>query len=175
MTRGFLGLGSNLGDKRAQLAAALMALARDPGLEVRRVAGFYRTAPLGPVQQDWFLNTVAEIATDLPPRDLLQRCQAVERSLGRVRHEHWGPRTIDIDLLWLESGGVSAPGLTLPHPEMHRRSFVLAPLHELAPELQLHGHPLGYWLQQADPLGLELLERGRGENFKPAAEAREMS
>lgn len=154
MTRGFLGLGSNLGDKRAQLEAALAALDRGPALEVRRVARFYRTAPLGPVKQDWFLNTVAEIATDLPPRALLERCQAVERSFGRVRHEHWGPRTIDIDLLWLESGDVTEPDLVLPHPGMHRRSFVLAPLGELAPELQLHGRPLEHWLQQADPLGL---------------------
>lgn len=154
MTRGFLGLGSNLGDRRAQLEAALAALARGPALEVRRVAGFYRTAPLGPVKQDWFLNTVAEIATELTPRALLERCQAVEHSLGRVRHEHWGPRTIDIDVLWLESGGVTEPDLTLPHPGIHLRSFVLAPLSELAPELQLHGHSLEYWLQQADPLGL---------------------
>ena len=154
MTRGFLGLGSNLGDKRAQIEAALTALRRDPALEVRRVAGFYRTAPLGPVNQDWFLNTVAEIATDLEPRALLKKCQAVEQALGRVRHERWGPRTIDIDLLWLESGGVDEPGLTLPHPGMQGRSFVLVPLRELAPELLLRGHPLEYWLQKADPLGL---------------------
>jgi 2-amino-4-hydroxy-6-hydroxymethyldihydropteridine diphosphokinase len=154
MTRGFLGLGSNLGDKRAQLEAALAALGRGPALEVRRVAGFYRTAPLGPVNQDWYLNTVAEIATELLPRELLERCQMVEQSLGRVRKERWGPRTIDIDLLWLENFSVAEPGLTLPHPGAHLRSFVLAPLNELAPELHLHGHPLEHWLQQADPLGL---------------------
>ena len=153
MTRGFLGLGSNLGDKRAHLEAALAALRRESSLEVRRVAGFYRTAALGPVKQDWFLNTVAEIATDLPPRSLLERCQAIEHSLGRVRHERWGPRTIDIDLLWLESGAVTEPGLTLPHPGMHLRSFVLEPLSELAPELELQGHPLDYWRRQAESLG----------------------
>jgi 2-amino-4-hydroxy-6-hydroxymethyldihydropteridine diphosphokinase len=154
MTRGFLGLGSNLGDKRAHLEAALAALGAFPGLELRRVAGFYRTAPLGPVAQDWYLNTVAEIATDLEPAALLERCQAVEQALGRVRHEHWGPRTIDIDLLWLENFTVTGPGLTVPHPGAHLRSFVLAPWSELAPELQLHGNPLHYWLQRADPLGL---------------------
>ncbi len=153
MTRGFLGLGSNLGDKRAHLEAALAALRREPSLEVRRVAGFYRTAPLGPVEQDWFLNTVAEIATDLPPRALLERCQAIEQALGRVRHERWGPRTIDLDLLWLDSGAVAEPGLTLPHPGMHQRSFVLEPLSELAPELQLHGYPLGHWRRQVESLG----------------------
>lgn len=154
MTRGFLGLGSNLGDKRAHLAAALAALGRVPGLEVRRVAGFYRTAPLGPATQDWFLNTVAEIATELAPASLLEHCQAVEASLGRVRHERWGPRTIDIDVLWLENFNAATPGLTVPHPGAHLRSFVLAPWNELAPELQLQGHPLAYWLQRADPLGL---------------------
>ena len=153
MTRGFLGLGSNLGDKRAHLEAALAALRREPSLEVRRVAGFYRTAPLGPVEQDWFVKTVAEIATDLPPRALLERCQAIEQALGRVRHERWGPRAIDLDLLWLDSGAVAEPGLTLPHPGMHQRSFVLEPLSELAPELQLHGYPLGHWRRQVESLG----------------------
>lgn len=153
MTRGFLGLGSNLGDKRAHLEAALAALRREPSVEVRRVAGFYRTAPLGPVEQDWFLNTVVEIATDLPPRSLLERCQAIEHALGRVRHERWGPRTIDIDLLWLESGAVAEPGLTLPHPGMHQRSFVLEPLSELAPELELQGRRLDHWRRQAESLG----------------------
>lgn len=153
MTRGFLGLGSNLGDKRAHLEAALAALRREPSVEVRRVAGFYRTAPLGPVAQDWFLNTVAEIATDLPPLALLERCQAIEQALGRVRHERWGPRTIDLDLLWLESGALMTTGLTLPHPGMHQRSFVLEPLSELAPELELHGHTLDYWRRQVESLG----------------------
>ena len=154
MIRGYLGLGSNLGDKRAHLQAALAALGCISGLEVRRVAGFYRTAPLGPVMQDWFLNTVAEIATDLTPAALLECCQAVEQSLGRVRHERWGPRTIDIDLLWLENFRAETPGLTVPHPGAHLRSFVLAPWNELAPGLTLHGQTLGYWLERADSLGL---------------------
>jgi 2-amino-4-hydroxy-6-hydroxymethyldihydropteridine diphosphokinase len=154
MTRGFLGLGSNLGDRRAQIEAALAALGREPDLAVRRVAGFYRTAPLGPVNQEWYLNTVAEIATGLEPRALLERTQAIEQSLGRVRQERWGPRTLDIDLIWLEGCTVQDPGLTLPHPGAHLRSFVLVPLRELAPELRLHGQPLDYWLGQADPLGI---------------------
>jgi 2-amino-4-hydroxy-6-hydroxymethyldihydropteridine diphosphokinase len=154
MIRGFLGLGSNLGDKRAHLEAAIAALGRGPALEVRRSAGFYRTAPLGPVNQDWFLNTVVEIATELAPRALLERCQAIEHSLGRMRGERWGPRTLDVDVLWLDGWSLSGPDLTLPHPGAHLRSFVLVPLSELAPELQLHGHLLDYWLKQADPLGI---------------------
>lgn len=155
MTRAFLGLGSNLGDKRAHLAAALAAIARVPGVELRRVAHFYRTAPLGPVTQDWFLNTVAEIATVLPPRDLLARCQEIERALGRVRTQRWGPRTIDIDVLWIDGYAETSPELTLPHPGAHLRSFVLAPLRELAPELRLHGRTLDEWIREADSLGLE--------------------
>ncbi|HWA11268.1 MAG TPA: 2-amino-4-hydroxy-6-hydroxymethyldihydropteridine diphosphokinase [Opitutaceae bacterium] len=154
MTRGFLGLGSNLGDKRAHLEAALAALRARPDIEVRRVARFYRTAALGPVKQDWFLNTVAEIATGLAPRALLARCQEIERQLGRERHERWGPRTIDLDVLWLETGEVDEPGLTVPHPGLHLRSFALAPLHDLAPGLQLRGHSVEHWLRQAEPLEL---------------------
>jgi len=155
MTRAFLGLGSNLGDKRAHLEAALAALARVPGVEVRRVARCYRTAPLGPVAQDWFLNTVAELGTVLAPRELLAHCQDVEHALGRVRTQRWGPRTIDIDLLWIDGYTENSPELTLPHPGAHTRSFVLAPLRELAPELRLHGRSLDAWLREADPLGLE--------------------
>lgn len=155
MIRGFLGLGSNLGDKRATLESALAAIGRIPGVEVRRVAHFYRTAPLGPVTQDWFLNTVAEIATELTPRDLLARCQEIECSLGRVRAERWGPRTVDIDVLWIDGYTEASPALTLPHPGAHLRSFVLAPLRELAPELRLRGRSLDEWLREADSLGLE--------------------
>ncbi len=155
MTRGFLGLGSNLGDKRAHLAAALEALAREPGIELRRTAVFYRTAPLGgPAGQDWYLNTVVEIATDLRPLAVLERCEAIERSLGRVRIERWGPRTIDIDLLWFDEAVEATPRLILPHPRAHLRSFVLKPWHELEPDFLLLGHPLAYWLEKADPLGI---------------------
>jgi 2-amino-4-hydroxy-6-hydroxymethyldihydropteridine diphosphokinase len=155
MTRAFLGLGSNLGDKRAHLEAALAALAHTPGVEVRRVAHFYRTAPLGPVAQDWFLNTVAELGTTLAPRELLARCHEIEQALGRVRTQRWGPRTIDLDLLWIDGYTDNSPELTLPHPGAHTRSFVLAPLHELAPELRLQGRTVGEWLGEADSLGLE--------------------
>jgi 2-amino-4-hydroxy-6-hydroxymethyldihydropteridine diphosphokinase len=156
MTRGFIGLGSNLGDKRGHIANALAALGRAPGIEVRRVAGIYRTAPMGPVNQDWYLNTVAEIATMLTPPELLARCQGIEESLGRVRRERWDPRTIDLDLLWLDDCTMSAEGLTLPHPGAHLRSFVLVPLCELAPDLKLHGETLEHWRARADPLGIEV-------------------
>jgi len=157
MTCGFLGLGSNLGDKRAHLVAALAALGGEPAVEVKRVARFYRTAPLGGENQDWYLNTVVEIATALAAQELLERCQAIERSLGRVRAERWGSRTIDIDLLWLDGCIKKTAELTLPHPGAHLRSFVLMPWRELAPEIQLHGESLDYWLKIADPLGIAVV------------------
>ena len=144
--RGFLGLGSNLGDRRALLDAALAALGAAPGVEVRRVARRYRTAALGPAGQEWYLNTVAEIATELAPRKLLERCQTIERSLGRVRRERWGPRTIDLDLLWLDGVQTDDAALTLPHPDAHRRVFVLAPLQELVPDFRFKGRPIAAWL-----------------------------
>ncbi len=155
MIRGYLGLGSNLGDKRGHLSAALAALGGVPGTEVRRVARSYRTAPLGPANQDWYLNTVAEIATRLTPQELLTHSQRIEEALGRVRRERWGPRAIDLDLLWFEGLPLRTESLTLPHPGAHQRSFVLVPWCELAPGLQLHGETLEYWRALADPLGIK--------------------
>jgi len=126
-----------------------------PGTEVRRVARSYRTAPLGPANQDWYLNTVAEIATRLTPQELLTHSQRIEESLGRVRRERWGPRTIDLDLLWFEGLTLRTENLTLPHPGAHQRSFVLVPWCELAPGLQLHGETLEHWRALADSLGIE--------------------
>jgi 2-amino-4-hydroxy-6-hydroxymethyldihydropteridine diphosphokinase len=157
MTRGFLGLGSNLGDKRAHLDAAIAALRAEPGIRVPRVAGRYRTDPMGPQDQDWYINTVVEISTDLEPRALLQRLQAIEQSLGRVRAERWGPRTIDLDLLWLDGVVENSRDLTLPHAGAHLRSFVLAPWNELAPDLRLRGRTLAEWLAEAESLGLARL------------------
>ncbi|MDI3299000.1 MAG: 2-amino-4-hydroxy-6-hydroxymethyldihydropteridine diphosphokinase [Bacillota bacterium] len=136
--RGFLGLGANLGDREAQLRAALDLLAGDD-LRIEGVAGLWETEPVGLREQPWFLNTVAEVATRLEPEALLRRALAVERALGRVRTVRWGPRTIDVDLLWLEGVVRSGAELTLPHPRMAERAFVLAPLAELAPGLRLPG------------------------------------
>lgn len=157
MIRGFLGLGSNLGDKHGHLKAALAALAREPGIEVRRTARYYRTAPMGPVDQDWFLNTVIEIGTTLVPEQLLARCLLIEASLGRVRQNHWGPRTIDLDILWLDDCVIQTEQLKLPHPGARLRSFVLVPWCELAPDLRLDGQTLKYWAALADPLAIEVV------------------
>lgn len=155
MTRGYIGLGSNLGDKRGHLARAITALDGTPGIAVQRVAKSYRTVPMGPVAQEWYLNSVVEIGTSLTPPALLACGQAIEAALGRVRHERWGPRPIDLDLLWLDGEEICGDALILPHPGAHLRSFVLTPWCELAPDLRLRGETLEYWRARADPLGIE--------------------
>jgi len=139
--RGYLGLGSNQGDRLAALAAARGALARRSGLSVVASSSAYETAPQGEVlDQPDFLNACLAIDTELDPEELLDACKAIERALGRApgapRH---GPRRIDIDLLLLGDLEHRSPRLTLPHPEVTSRRFVLEPLLELDPDLRLPG------------------------------------
>lgn len=135
----FLGLGSNLGDRAGALRSALRSLEMQPGLWITLVSSLYESAPVGIVAQPDFFNLVARIATTLDPHLLLTRCLEVESRLGRVRRERWGPRVIDIDLLIHRDVACDEPALTLPHPRMSERSFVLVPLAELAPDLLLAG------------------------------------
>jgi 2-amino-4-hydroxy-6-hydroxymethyldihydropteridine diphosphokinase len=134
----FLGLGSNLGDRLGTLQRAVELLQATDGVEVVRSSRVYETAPVGPSQPE-FLNAVVEVSSDLEPRDLLAACAAVERELGRVRAERWGPRTIDVDLLTYDEMTVDDPDLTIPHPRMHERGFVLVPLRELDADPMLPG------------------------------------
>lgn len=137
--RAFLGLGGNIGDPRAAMAAALAGLDSDPAIEVVRVSSLYRTPPWGRTDQPEFLNAVAELATSLAPRALLDRCLAAEAALKRVRSERWGPRVIDLDILLYGNETVRETGLDIPHPRMAERAFVLAPLSEIAPEVDVLG------------------------------------
>jgi 2-amino-4-hydroxy-6-hydroxymethyldihydropteridine diphosphokinase len=134
----YLGLGSNLGDRAANLDEALRRLG-DTGVSVRRVSSRYETAPRDVVDQPWFLNMVAEAETRLFPRQLLRAVLRMERDMGRVRQIAKGPRLIDIDILLYGSAIVRAPELEIPHPRMQERRFVLEPLAELAPGLK---HPV---------------------------------
>ncbi len=132
--RAFVGLGSNLGDRRALLAEAVAGLRR--GGDVVAVSPLYETDPVGgPAGQGPFLNLVVELATADSPRRLLERCQALETAAGRVRQERWGPRTLDADVLYVEGETVDEADLTVPHPRLWERRFVLAPLADLAPDL----------------------------------------
>jgi len=134
----YLGLGSNMGDRRGMLCKAIEKLeARD--LRIRRVSTIYETAPVELADQRWFLNLVAEAETGLFPMQLLGRVQRVENQLGRKRVMTKGPRTIDIDILFYGGSVIDSPRLVIPHPSAHKRRFVLEPLAELAPDLR---HPV---------------------------------
>jgi 2-amino-4-hydroxy-6-hydroxymethyldihydropteridine diphosphokinase len=132
--RAFIGLGSNLGDRRAYLAGAVDAL-RAAG-DVTAVSPLYETEPVGgPEGQGPYLNVVVALLTADPPRRLLERCQALETAAARVRTERWGPRTLDADVLLVEGCRVDEPDLTVPHPRLWERRFVVQPLADLAPDL----------------------------------------
>jgi 2-amino-4-hydroxy-6-hydroxymethyldihydropteridine diphosphokinase len=140
-----LGLGSNLGDKAGHLRAALDLLRRD-GVQPVAISSLYRTDPVGYLDQDWFLNAAAVVRTHLDPHDLLGRLLGIERALGRVRGVRNGPRSIDLDILLWQDLVLTAPDLTIPHPRLHERLFVLAPLAEIAPTAS---HPvLGTTLEE---------------------------
>lgn len=137
--RAFLGMGSNLGDRRRFLAEAVRSLDG-----VVAVSQLYETEPVGgPDGQDPYLNLVVELDTDLAPRELLGVCHRLESAAGRVRSEPWGPRTLDVDVLLIDGVEVDDPDLIVPHPRMWERRFVLAPLAELAPELLPAGWDAG--------------------------------
>ena len=138
MTRAYVGVGANLGDREATIRSALDAL---PG--VVAVSALRETDPVGVVEQPPFLNGAVALETDLAPRELLDVLLSVERGLGRERRERWGPRTIDLDLLLYGDETIDEPGLTVPHPRLHERRFALEPLLELDPELAIPGR--GRW------------------------------
>jgi 2-amino-4-hydroxy-6-hydroxymethyldihydropteridine diphosphokinase len=129
----YIGLGSNLGDRRAMIAGALEQL------HPKRVSSIVETEPVGRTDQPRFLNAVAEIETDLEPKALLSKLLSIENDLGRVRVERWGPRSIDLDILLYGDTQVSSDALSVPHPELHRRRFVLEGLAELCPDCAVPG------------------------------------
>ena len=135
----YLGLGSNLGDRARYLADAITLLRALPDLRVTAVSPVYDTKPVGAVGQPNYLNLVAAIETDLAPRALLAACQEIENRLGRTREVRWGPRTLDIDVLCYGEHLAADPELTLPHPRLAERAFVLVPLATLAPGLRFNG------------------------------------
>jgi 2-amino-4-hydroxy-6-hydroxymethyldihydropteridine diphosphokinase len=134
VTVAYVGLGANLGDREATIRAAVAQL---PG--VVAVSPLRETDPVGVTDQPQFLNGVAALETELPPRELLDVLLAVERGLGRERRERWGPRTIDLDLLLYGDEVIDEDGLTVPHPRLRERRFVLEPLADLAPKLVVPG------------------------------------
>lgn len=135
MTRAYVGLGANLGPREVTILRAVDLLAASDGVSVAGVSQLRDTEPVGVVDQPAFLNGVVAVDTTLDARSLLETLLGIERELGRVRNERWGPRTIDLDLLVFGDETIDEPGLTVPHPRLGARRFVLEPLAELAPEL----------------------------------------
>ncbi|MET8697317.1 2-amino-4-hydroxy-6-hydroxymethyldihydropteridine diphosphokinase [Kitasatospora sp. NPDC058032] len=134
-------LGSNLGNRLDTLQGAVDALADTPGLKVKAVSAVYETEAVGgPAEQPAYYNAVVVLRTSLPPQDLLERGNAIEDAFGRVRTVHWGPRTLDVDILAYEGVVSEDPQLLLPHPRSHERAFVLAPWLDAQPDAEVPGH-----------------------------------
>ena len=139
MPAAFIGIGSNLGDRERAIDDALRLLDAHAGIDVVAVSAIRETDPVGVVDQPRFLNAAARLETQLSPRQLLERLLGIERELGRVRVERYGPRTIDLDLLVYGDEVVDEPGLRVTHPRLHERRFVLEPLNDLDPALVVPG------------------------------------
>jgi 2-amino-4-hydroxy-6-hydroxymethyldihydropteridine diphosphokinase len=139
VTTAYVGLGANLGLREETLRRAIELLGAVDGVDVLAVSQLRETEPVGGVDQPTFLNGAVAVRTTLDPRALLDVLLEIERSLGRVREERWGPRTVDLDLLVYGSEAVDEPGLRVPHPRLHERRFALEPLAELAPDLDVPG------------------------------------
>jgi len=145
--RAYIGLGSNLQNPTQQLQQALIALKALPQTQLVCVSSFYRSAPLGPPDQPDYCNAVAALDTALAPLALLDALQSIEQAQGRLRGERWGARTLDLDILLFGGQIIKSEHLTVPHPQMQHRAFVLCPLAEIAPNLALpNGQSLADWL-----------------------------
>jgi 2-amino-4-hydroxy-6-hydroxymethyldihydropteridine diphosphokinase len=155
----YIGLGSNLDRPQDQLRRAVDELAELPASRLTGVSSFYGSAPLGLADQPDFINAVAALETELDPHALLSGLQAIEQAHGRRRERHWGPRTLDLDLLLYGDRISNTAELQVPHPGLYARNFVLYPLHEIAPQLNIPGHgPLADLLTACSRQGLWKLD-----------------
>ena len=159
MAEALIALGGNVGDVRATFDRAVAALCDGPEVRLLARSADYRTPPWGVTDQSPFINTCILVATELSPHVLLRRAQAIERSFGRnrTREQHWGPRTIDIDLLAYDGLVLDEPQLTLPHPRLFERAFVLVPLAQIAPDRVIAGRTVRDALARVDGSGIEKL------------------
>ncbi|MUG68802.1 MULTISPECIES: 2-amino-4-hydroxy-6-hydroxymethyldihydropteridine diphosphokinase [Paenibacillus] len=152
----YIALGANLGDREGNLMQAIERLDQVPGITVERCSHLYETEPVGYVDQPMFLNMAVAVFTSLSPHRLLAEMQHIEKELGRVRHIHWGPRTVDLDLIWMDGQRLDTPELVLPHPRMQERAFVLRPLADIVSEEEPSG------LYKVVQTALETLEGKEG-------------
>lgn len=157
----YLGLGSNLNSPARQIKTALKAIAKLPGTQLVRCAPWYQSIAIGPGNQPRYINTVVAIDTVLKPRPLLQALQQIEQQQGRKRIVRWGPRTLDIDILLYARLALNTQQLKIPHPRLRERNFVLYPLADIAPDLNLpDGSPLARLLANSSPEGIVRLNAG---------------
>ena len=154
MLTAYIGIGANLGARGETMRAALRCMAELSSVHMEQVSHFYETPPWGKTDQPSFLNAAARISLDGAPHELLGELQRIEHELGRVRREHWGARTIDLDILHIEGVMYADGGLTLPHPYLTERAFVLVPLAEIAPDLMVNGKSIATWLSEIDSTGI---------------------
>ncbi|MBM7694877.1 2-amino-4-hydroxy-6-hydroxymethyldihydropteridine diphosphokinase [Peribacillus deserti] len=162
----YLSLGTNMGDRENYLRDAVLLLQNDSQLSITSVSSIYETDPVGYVEQERFLNIVLEVKTAKNANELLHKCQQIELQLGRKREIRWGPRTIDLDILLYNHENIETESLSIPHPRMHERAFVLVPLIEINPGLSLPkiDKPLSEILEAIpDKEGVRLWKRKNGE------------
>ena len=152
-----IGLGSNLGGKDGNISRAIALLTAGGDIRLVKRSRDYASPPWGVVEQDAFVNACITVATQLLPHELLARCQKVESDMGRVRHKKWGPRVIDVDILTYRNETIETADLTVPHPFIAQRAFVLLPLAEVAPDLLIGGATLGQLIGNADVSGVHPL------------------
>ena len=135
----YIGIGSNLGTSGKNCVEAIEKISSNANIKIISKSSFYKTAPIGDIEQDWFINSVIRVDTKLNPKELLLTLLNIESEMGRIRKEKWGPRLIDLDLLFYDKLILNQEGITLPHPEMQKRNFVLVPLNEISENLT---HPI---------------------------------
>lgn len=159
----YLSLGANLGNREETLQEAVRRIGAAESVELTAVSSVYETEPWGKLDQPRFLNLAVAVETTLSPEALLALAQKIENELGRVRHERWGARTIDIDILYFDGVERNTPDLTLPHPYMTERAFVLVPLAEIAPALTVKGKTVEAWRQATEDQGIVLYKKEEAE------------
>jgi|ERR1700678_22258 len=155
----YVAIGSNLNHPQERVSEAFERIAALPATRLELRSRLYRSRPLGPQDQPYFVNAAAGVLTQLSARELLDALLGVERAMGRDRHERWGPRIIDLDLVWMQGETIEEPGLSVPHPGVSTRNFVLYPLADIAPMLEIpeRGRVLDLKLRAGDD-GISVLE-----------------
>lgn len=163
----FIGLGSNMGDRYQYLVQAVDLIADAPFIELVNTSSVYETDPVGYEDQDQFLNMVIEIKTDLSAEQLLANCMRIEQELGRKREIKWGPRTIDLDILLYNQENIETEELAVPHPRMLERAFVMVPLLEICPDIEIPEKGKSHFLhrdQYPNTEGVRIWKRKNGED-----------